>query len=949
MQEFVAGQRWINDAELQLGLGTVLNVEHRTVQIVFLASGDTRVYAKNNAPLTRVKFVIGDKVPCADGREVLVTEIHDVDGIITYEGTDENGQAELVPETQLDNFIQLNRPGERLFTSQIDKDKWFELRYQTWQEQHRLSHSQLRGLTGCRTSLIPHQLYIAHEVARRFAPRVLLADEVGLGKTIEAGLIIHHQLLTERAKRVLIVVPETLLHQWLVEMLRRFNLRFSVFDAERLSSMSDNLDIDDEWQEPTENPFLDEQLVLCSQNFLADNSDYADLAIAGEWDMLVVDEAHHLEWAPDNVSTEYQLVADLAAVTPGVLLLTATPEQLGKDSHFARLRLLDPDRFTSYENFLKDEAHYEPIANAVEALLGDADIGDDVMAVLQETISEDDNASLINELKTNPSNIEARSDLLEHMLDRHGTGRVLFRNTRAAVQGFPGREVNGYDLTPPALYDNYLSYLDPEHAYRNDGSVDGDWFKQDPRITWLQDFLKQMRQEKILLITASADSALDITEALRVQTGLHAAVFHEGMSIIERDRAAAYFADKDYGSQLLVCSEIGSEGRNFQFAHHLVLFDLPRNPDLLEQRIGRLDRIGQTDTIQIHVPYLQDSAQEIMFRWYNEGLQAFSGPCPAAHSVFTQMFDAINDACAIQVLSDAIIEETQSLNERLLADMKRGRDRLLEYNSCRPRVAKALQEEALDQDDNSAVASFMDLVFDCFGVESENHSDEAIIIRPSENMFVQFPLLPDEGMTLTYDRDAALACEDLHFLNWEHDMVVAAMDLVCTNENGNTALIAVKTPALKPGSLLLETLFVLESPGHASRYLPPSTVRIVINESGQSLEDRLSHELLNTAKISVKKKTAVQVIGAKTKELETMIARCKALAEPQASQMAEQALAASSHHLGEEINRLRALQQVNPSVRDAEIEFFEDELKTVNNILEHATLRFDALRVIVAT
>ena len=85
---------------------------------------------------------------------------------------------------------------------------------------------------------------------------------------------------------------------------------------------------------------------------------------------------------------------------------------------------------------------------------------------------------------------------------------------------------------------------------------------------------------------------------------------------------------------MLICSEIGSEGRNFQFAHHLVLFDLPLNPDLLEQRIGRLDRIGQTDTIQIHVPYLENSALAVMFHWYHEGLNAFEKTCPAGQTVF---------------------------------------------------------------------------------------------------------------------------------------------------------------------------------------------------------------------------------------------------------------------------------------------------------------------------
>ena len=79
--------------------------------------------------------------------------------------------------------------------------------------------------------------------------------------------------------------------------------------------------------------------------------------------------------------------------------------------------------------------------------------------------------------------------------------------------------------------------------------------------------------------------------------------FHEGLTLVQRDRGAAWFADPD-GARLLICSEIGSEGRNFQFAHHLVLFDLPLDPALLEQRIGRLDRIGQHDEIQVHVPFV---------------------------------------------------------------------------------------------------------------------------------------------------------------------------------------------------------------------------------------------------------------------------------------------------------------------------------------------------------
>lgn len=114
-------------------------------------------------------------------------------------------------------------------------------------------------------------------------------------------------------------------------------------------------------------------------------------------------------------------------------------------------------------------------------------------------------------------------------------------------------------------------------------------------------YLTSHRSQKVLVICAKATTALQLEQVLREREGIRAAVFHEGMSIIERDRAAARFSEEDSGAQVMLCSEIGSEGRNFQFASNTVMFDLPFNPDLLEQRIGRLDRIGQAHDIQIHV------------------------------------------------------------------------------------------------------------------------------------------------------------------------------------------------------------------------------------------------------------------------------------------------------------------------------------------------------------
>ena len=129
MQEsFIPGQRVINDAELQLGLGTVLTVEHRTLTVLFLATGDTRTYAKQSAPLTRVRFSEGDRITAHDGAILMVESVVEKDGLLTYLGKDGDGKADTLPEGQLDNLIRLNRPSDRLLTKQIDKDKWFDLR-----------------------------------------------------------------------------------------------------------------------------------------------------------------------------------------------------------------------------------------------------------------------------------------------------------------------------------------------------------------------------------------------------------------------------------------------------------------------------------------------------------------------------------------------------------------------------------------------------------------------------------------------------------------------------------------------------------------------------------------------------------------------------------------------------------------------------------------------------
>lgn len=945
-QQYQPGQRWISDSEAELGLGTILAQDGRLLTVLYPATGDTRQYSLRNAPLTRVRFSPGDQITHFEGWKLTVREVEDADGLLVYHGLDGQNQARVLPETQLSNFIQFRLASDRLFAGQIDPLSWFSLRYNTLQHTSKQMLSTLWGLGGCRAQPIAHQLHIAREVADRIAPRVLLADEVGLGKTIEAGLVIHRQLLCGRASRVLILVPENLQHQWLVEMRRRFNLQVALFDAERFI------------ESDASNPFEDAQLALVALEWLVEDEKAQDALFAAGWDLMVVDEAHHLVWHEEQASPEYALVEQLAQVIPGVLLLTATPEQLGQDSHFARLRLLDPNRFHDLAAFRAESEHYRPVAEAVQELLDEGRLSPKAHATIEGFLGAEGEALLA---AVTDGDSQASARLIRELLDRHGTGRVLFRNTRAAIQGFPERQLHPYPLANPEQYHELPSgeraELYPEVAFQAQGETSDDerWWRFDPRVDWLIDTLKMLKRTKVLVICAHAETAMDLEDALRVRSGIPATVFHEGMSILERDRAAAYFADEEFGAQVLICSEIGSEGRNFQFAHHLVMFDLPAHPDLLEQRIGRLDRIGQKHTIQLHIPYLQDSPQERLFQWYHQGLNAFLATCPTGNALQHQFGPRLlsllegGDSKAWETL----VDEARAERERLEAELHSGRDRLLELNSGGAGEGQALVEAILEQDDQFALPIYMETLFDAFGIDSEDHSENALILKPSEKMLdASFPLGDDEGVTITYDRNQALSREDMQFLTWEHPMVQGGMDLVLSGSMGNTAVALIKNKALKPGTVLLELLYVSEVVAPRSlqlgRYLPSAALRCLLDANGNDLSPRVAFETLNDQLESVPKASANKFVQAQRDVLAKRIAGGEAKVMPNHIERVAEAQRRLAAEADEELARLTALKTVNPSVRDSEIDALRKQREEGLAMLEKAALRLEAIRVLVA-
>jgi len=939
MEDFFPDQRYTSKGEPELGIGIVTETGNRKVQLYFPVSNEKRMYAMESAPLRRVVFKSGDTLLDTKGLSMLVQQVKTEGVLYMYYGKDRK-----LSEAALGNMSVTHGVEDRLFMGDVDTPKTFALRRETLQHDYRRRLSAVKGFVGGRIDLIPHQLYIAHEVSSRYAPRVLLSDQVGLGKTIEACLILHRLLLSGRISRVIILVPESLIHQWFVEVLRRFNLWFNIFDEERCASLDGSA--------PDGNPFLDNQLIICSIEFLADSEKRAQQAITAGWDMLVVDEAHHLEWSVDNVSPEYAVVEQLSVVAKGLLLLTATPEQLGEESHFARLRLLDPNRYANYDDFINESSDTSDIANIVEKL----HLGKNLPAKDTKLLGTLFPKERIQALATGGD--AAKDKLIEDLLDQHGPGRVLFRNSRSAMSGFPTRKPHLVPLTVTEDQSLWMQRMTNEFANDTEPLETPDeqqyWFDEDPRVQWLLKTMKACYPEKVLLICSSKEKVLALEEELAKRSSMKTGVFHEDLSIVQRDRNAAWFSEPD-GAQLLLCSEIGSEGRNFQFAHHLILFDLPLHPELLEQRIGRLDRIGQTEDIQVYILYITNSPQHRLARWFHEGLNAFEENLEGGNEISKLFSDRLLELIKSETGPDvcpeldALIIETFSFRKELQKRLADGRDRLLEMNSFRPVIAGKLVEQIQAEDSDRSLELYFTKVLHHFDVEMEDLAARSYFLQPASEITGVFPSIPREGISVTFDRKRALSREDISFLSWDHPMTTGAIDMVLSSGTGSAGF--GKLRGTNGRGVLLEILFVLETSGgqsiYADRFLPNTPIRIVVDHTGKEVTAQYDVETFNKNLTPGDMEPLLDNDMLVETILPDMILAGKKIAAAQRNRVIVKGLQRMNLTLNHEIDRLRVLQQKNKNIRPEEIQTALDEQRTLATLITNASVSMDAILLII--
>ena len=872
MTEFAQGQRWVVDSEPELGLGLVVDVDLRAVTIWFELAKVQRQYAKGQVPLTRIRFEINDEIELVDGSKARVTQVYEREGIIVYE----TGVDQLVAETRLSSNVNVDLPVTRLLTGQVDHPRWFYLRRKLDHRISRLWQARLNGMLGARTNIIPHQLYVAWQACERENVRVLLADEVGLGKTIEAGIILSRLIKLERIARVIIFVPDALQVQWLVELIRKFNLR-----AELYRGMGHEFELGQIHIAPFSCLSLDAQRLQ-----------------AAHFDLVVIDEAHHLQIGTEEFNNVVKLGQDIKHL----LLLTATPEQLGIKGHFERLKLLDPAKFNCFEQFKQEEDSYVELNKKIRML---PDSRNDLISQYQldRTLSQ--------------------SELIDKLLDCHGIGRVMFRNVRKAVRGFPKR-------------------LAIKHLIQEDN-----WQE---KFEWLGKWLNKNKDEKVLVITHSIDQVKACELYLWQKHGIDSAIFHEDQTLLERDKAAAYFADPEKGSQILLCSEIGSEGRNFQFSRHLVCLDLPDHPDLLEQRIGRLDRIGQKGDIKIHVPMAPDSPTMWLFEWYHDVLDCIEQQRAAAGLIHEKYWHLFPEGANF-----GVIKEARKEIEVLENEIQNGRDALLELNSCRQPLANDLAHKITDFERYTPY-EIVEIASDLFQFYFEQLSPGIYSLIPSDKMLIPaLPGIPAEGVEVTFSREIAVSREDLFFITWDSPFVEGLWDLLHQSELGSASVAMLPHSQLPAGHCLLETHFEIVIKSQYSvdclPFMENRSVRVLLLDAGEKdLSDSLADENLDEVLKPVKKHIAREIIQSQKNKLGEWYKKAEQQANRKQRKIATDSYINADHFYKYEIQRLQQMKKSNPHVSDGEISALEEKRVNVLNAFEsHSHLHVSAVRLIVIT
>ena len=445
--------------------------------------------------------------------------------------------------------------------------------------------------------LYPHQLKTTHTVLRRFRGRALLCDEVGLGKTVEAGMILLELLMRKLVRRVLVLTPSSLVEQWRAELGRKFGVSVATPDDEEFKALGDEA-----WGS--------HDRILASYHKVR-REPYRSLVAAQEWDMIIIDEAHHFR----NRNTVLWKFAN-SLRKRYILLLTATPVQNNLDELYNLITLLQPGLLSTAKRFQQQfiDRRDKLMPRNLDQLHG----------LLAE--------AMVRNRRSNVSVGLTRRYATTQPVTLGPDERALYDDVTAFVKAHlrklptvgeevgPGIDISGTARVrkAPQMYSR-MALVTLQKELGSSGLAAGETLgklaegvRDKETQRWLRAAAERARHvgnakievllelirkwdDKLVIFTQFRHTQQQIVAALQ-GVGESVVQFHGGLTRMGKEAAVQAFRGE---ARILVSTESGSEGRNLQFCHALCNFDLPWNPMRIEQRIGRLSRIGQTQDVRV--------------------------------------------------------------------------------------------------------------------------------------------------------------------------------------------------------------------------------------------------------------------------------------------------------------------------------------------------------------
>jgi SNF2 family DNA or RNA helicase len=442
---------------------------------------------------------------------------------------------------------------------------------------------------------LDYQVETVLKVLRTFRGRALLADEVGLGKTIEAGMLITEFLLRGMARRALVIAPAALVAQWQAELREKFAIEARTTEETAFRT------------EP-EQAWADASGVVVGSLQLVRSARHSALVREQKWDLVVVDEAHHVK---NRETAGYQLIDALKSRY--LLLLTATPVENSLDELYNLVTLLKPGQLATpaafRREFLAKGDAFSPRNR------------DKLRRLLAEVMIRNTRALAGRAIELPPR--FAQTVIIEPSAPEAALYAAVVQAIRAAVAGGKGK---GQRIALRSLLEQAGSSAeavrDAVGRWRTEQGAplreliqlqDMAHAAAATRSTKLARLLELIASERArvpgskTLVFTRFRSTLDVVSKGLATAGVEHSLFHGGMSAPEKDQAVQRLRDE---VPVMVATEVGGEGRNLQFANVLVNYDLPWNPMKIEQRIGRLHRIGQTREVYVYSFCARGSAED---------------------------------------------------------------------------------------------------------------------------------------------------------------------------------------------------------------------------------------------------------------------------------------------------------------------------------------------------